>query len=405
MSHSGSSVAKVVLSSTPAVGTLCYSVGVRDTPARAPWTLEETPLALAAAQAGERLRYDLTGSNPTDVGLALDWEPVRQALADPAARRYAPDARGLAIAREGVASYYGEHGADVQADDVLLTASTSEAYAWLFKLLCDPGEAVAVPAPSYPLFDFLTALEAVKPVRYALYRDERWQIDLESVERVLAQGARAVVVVQPHNPVGAVLSGGEREALVSACAAHDAALIVDEVFLDYGSEVRTLAGERGCTTFVLSGLSKVAALPQLKCAWIVGDPTGALWPRLEIVADTFLSVATPVQLALPSLIANRSVRQDVVRARLSENRATLSAQRGPRASWDIVGDEAGWSAVLRVPAVRSAEAWALELLDTDATLVHPGELYDLPPHHLVLSLLGPPDRFRAGVDRLARRLG
>ena len=377
-------------------------------PTRVPWSLEPTPFALkvdAARRAGGPL-LDLTVSNPARAGLAPDPAAVTAALADPAGVVYDPTPVGLPAAVAAVRRYYTDHGADLDGSRVLLTASTSEAYTWLFKVLCEPGEPVAVPRPSYPLFEFLTGLEGARTLPYELLYDGAWHLDLDGVARALDAGARAVLVVHPSNPVGATLDDATRARLVALCADKGAALIVDEVFLDYAAAARTVAGEAGCLTFVLSGLSKVCALPGLKCAWIVasGPDSDAAADRLELVADTFLSVNTPVQAALPALLGGRAAVQDVLRARLAENLAALDAARPAGAPWDRVTGADGWYAVLRVPATRSDEAWAEALL-ADGVVVHPGHLYDLPGTHLVLSRLPQPAVFAEGVRRLAARLG
>lgn len=373
-------------------------------PSRAPWDLAESPFARAvttAREAGRRL-YDLTISNPGQAGLTPEAAPVLAALADPGALAYRPDPRGLCAAREAVCSYYADLGASLDPARIVLTASTSEAYTWLFKILCEPGEAVATPQPSYPLFEFLTTVEGVRALPYRLRFDGAWHLDLSSLDAALAGGARAVLLVQPSNPVGAVPSEAERAALLARCAEAGAALVVDEVFLDYDPRARTFAGEAGCTTFVLSGLSKVCALPGFKAAWVAASgPEADAWlGRLELVADTFLSVSTPVQRALPHLLAGRGEIQRRIGARLRKNRAALRAVRAQGAPWDVVSEGSGWYAVLRVPAVRDDEAWALAALEADV-VVHPGGLYDLPGAHLVFSLLPEPDLFAEGVARLA----
>lgn len=377
-------------------------------PRRVPWDLEPTPLARAvdAARRAGRPLLDLTVSNPTTVGLSMDADLVLGALADPGGMRYAPEPAGPLAARAAVAAYYAEHGARIDPDAVVLTASTSEAYAFLFKVLCDPGDTVAVPRPSYPLFEFLTTLEAASRAPYSLRYDGAWRIDLDEVRAALSAGARAVLVVQPSNPVGAVVDDTERAELVRLCARHDAALVVDEVFLDDAASARTLAGETGCTTFVLSGLSKVCALPQLKCAWVVSSGPGSseARARLEIVCDTFLSVNTPVALALPELLAGRAGVRSAIGERLRANRDTLARLRPADAVFDVVTGEAGWYAVLRVPAVRSDEAWASALLGDDV-VVHPGHLYDLGGTHLVVSCLPEPEVFERGMARVVARLG
>jgi aspartate/methionine/tyrosine aminotransferase len=356
--------------------------------------------ALARALAARTSPYlDLTLSNPTAAGL-----PAASAALPPAPR-YEPDPRGLLAAREAVAAYQG-----VGADRVILASSTSEAYSWLFKLLCEAGDEVLVPEPSYPLFGYLTALECVRPVPYALRWDGEWHLDAGALP--FSPRTRAVLAVSPGNPNGAYLKEDERLALAAACRARGCALICDEVFADYPAfedprRARSAATYGDALAFSLSGLSKVAGLPQLKLAWIAAAGPGAegALARLELIADTYLSVATPVQLAAPELLAGRGVFQRAVRDRLRENRAALAAARPPQANWDVLRSEGGWSEVLSVPRSRGEEEWALALLDA-GVLVHPGYFFDFPSGaHLVLSLLVPPAEFARGVRILAGVLG
>ena len=362
---------------------------------------------LAELTLAGRPLVDLTLSNPTRAGLAYAPDLLAP-LGHPRGLVYEPAAFGLASAREAVARASG-----VPASQVLLTASTSEAYALLFKLLADPGDDVLAPRPTYPLFDYLAALEGVRLGAYDLAWDGAWHVDLASVEAALTPRTRAVLVVSPHNPTGAWLKRRELDALAGLCAARGLALIVDEVFAEYPlfeprePRVATVAGEARCLTFVLGGLSKARALPQVKLAWTVASgPPEALLPaldRLDLVADTYLSPSTPAMAALPELVARTEVR-DAIRARCVQNVQTLQSVRSAAAPWDVLAPEAGWSAVLRVPAARSEEAWALALLDA-GVVVHPGFFFDFPRGaHLVVSLLPEPAVFAEGARRLARVL-
>ena len=357
----------------------------------------ENALARAlAARSGPYL--DLTLSNPTAAGL-----PAPSAALPPAPA-YEPDPRGLPAARAAVAEYQG-----VSPDRVVLTASTSEAYSWLFKLFCAAGDEVLVPEPSYPLFGYLTALECVRAVPYELRWDGEWHLDAASLR--FSPRTRAVLVVTPGNPTGAYLKEDERAALAAACRAHRSALISDEVFADYPAfddrrRARSAALYDDVLAFSLSGLSKVAGLPQLKLAWIAagGPGAGDALARLELIADTYLSVSTPVQLAAPGLIASRGPFQRAVRDRLAANRAALAAARAPGDPWDVLRSEGGWSAVLSVPRTRTEEEWALLLLEA-GVLVHPGYFFDFPAgSHLVVSLLPEPEAFARGAGILARVL-
>ena len=358
---------------------------------------------------------DLTESNPTVVGIDYPADAIRAALAAPAALVYEPTPRGLPAARAAVADYYARrHGVTVDVERITLTASTSEAYGWIFKLLCDPGDEVLVPQPSYPLFDHLAALESVRPVAYPLRYHGGWFLDVEEVRRALTPRTRAILVVNPNNPTGSFLTRDEARGLAALAAEHDLALVSDEVFADYTfddapdrARAVTLAGDDSpALTFVLSGLSKVVGLPQLKLGWIVagGGPAARraeAEARLEHIADTYLSVAAPVQHAAPSLLALVDSVGRQIRARVRENRAALAAAVAGSAA-SLLDAAGGWSAVVRLPSTRSEEEWALALL-ADGVLVHPGYFFDLPPTTVVVSLLVAPATLAAGVAAILRR--
>jgi len=362
--------------------------------------------ALALRAAAGLDTVDLTVSNPTAVGLQPLDDLGLAALSLPASARYTPDPRGLRHAREAVAEYYAQRGQPIDPDHIVLTASTSEAYGWVFKLLCDPGDRVRVAHPSYPLFDDLAALEHVSLEPFALEHYGRWEFSAPPPD----PGARALLLVHPNNPTGHLLRRGERHEAVRWCAAHDAALVVDEVFLDAVATPPpdasdTFAGEEGCLTLVLSGLSKVAALPQLKLGWIVVSGPAALRDealrRLEYLADCYLSVSAPVQHALPSLLAGRHRVQAAIAARVTSHRARLVAAFADSAV-TVLGADAGWYAVLRLPRTDTDEAWALRALDA-GVLVHPGYFFDFAAEgYAVVSLLPEPDDFHRGLQRLVR---
>jgi alanine-synthesizing transaminase len=329
---------------------------------RTSWDSAESSYAAAVREvrASGRQVYDLTVSNPTRCGFTYDAEALLGPLMDGRALVYDPNPLGLLTAREAVAQYYGDHGAEVSPAELVLTTSTSESYSYLFRLLCDPGDEVLVAQPSYPLFDFLADLDDVRLRPYPLFYDHGWWIDFAELERAITPRTRAVLVVHPNNPTGHWTAAAERLALEELCARHGLALIVDEVFLDY--PLRGLkavpqsfaCGPHPALTFVLSGLSKICGLPQMKAAWIATLGPAAAWAeamgRLEIVADTFLSMNAPVQLALPRWLEGRGPIQAQILARVRESLGVLRAVADASPELLRVLDvDAGWSAVLSLP--------------------------------------------------------
>jgi len=359
-----------------------------------------------------RVALDLTASNPTRVNLAYDEAAILKSLAAPESLRYQPDAKGLFSARQAVADYYQSHACGVSPERILLTTSTSEAYSFVFRLLCDPGDEVLVPAPSYPLFQFLADLQDVKLVPYQLIYDHGWQIDMRGLEKKLTERSRAVLVVHPNNPTGSYVRPKEMRMLSWMCARRRMAIVSDEVFLDYtleGSPHTSFAGNMRALTFTLSGLSKLAGLPQMKVAWLVtGGPevlAAQAMERLEVIADTFLSMNAPIQHALPTLLAQRSVFQQKLRVRLRANLKELDHQLAEQTLIERLQVEGGWYVPLRVPATRPDEDLAIELLEKQSVLVHPGHFYDFPGDgYLVLSLLPTREDFRTGVRRILKHL-
>lgn len=338
---------------------------------------------------------DLTESNPTLASLRYPKVKAAASLDS----TYEPEALGLRSAREAVCAYMLQaQGVTVPPEHVCLTSSTSEAYSFLFKLLCDPGDEVLIPAPSYPLFEFLAGLESVGVAPYALRYHEGWWIDIEALKARVTERTRAIVVVNPNNPTGSYLKLGEFNQLRQL----GLPIISDEVFSDYwfepdDSRASTVAGSEGVLSFALSGLSKVCGLPQMKLSWIIasGREHAAALHRLEFIADTFLSVGTPVQLALPALLDSRRAVQEQIRARCHRNFRHLSERM------TVLQAEGGWYATAPVPRVRTEEEWVLGLLNEHGVLVQPGYFYDFPSDgFLVLSLLTPEPVFREGCDRL-----
>lgn len=367
---------------------------------------------LAQAAAARRARglplLNLAESNPGRCGLGPSG--VIEALAQPDNLRYAPDPRGLPVAREALAARLG-----CRRDELFLAASTSEAYAWLFKLLCDPGQAVLVPKPGYPLFDYLAGLEGLNASPYRLeYRHPAgWAVDIDALMTAAVEGdARAVVVINPNNPTGSYLGEAERRALLAFCAARGIALISDEVFLPYAVEGTgtSLGGEGACLCFTLDGLSKLLCLPQLKLGWIrISGPepfAREAASRLEVIADTYLSAGAPAMNALPALLPQADAFVSSLRERLRGNLAAMRAAfEGAGSPYRVLRCEGGWTALLECPRVRTDEELALGLLEAEGIALHPGYLYDFEREgYLALSLILPPDEFKRGLEGLKRYL-
>ena len=380
---------------------------------RLPDNLHPNALSIAVDDKRRRnVRFnDLTESNPTRVGLSYPPD-LLDALSNPKGLEYDPLPLGLWSARAAVASDFRRRGVALSADRVALTASTSEAYGLLFKLLCDPGDAVLVPTPSYPLFEHLTRLEGVSAATYDLEYHGSWRIDLESIKRAATERVRALLVVSPNNPTGSFLHRDDLDALGVLCASHGWAMIGDEVFADYALDpaphATSVLAQADALTFALGGLSKSAGLPQVKLGWIgFGGPPALVDEALagyEMVADTYLSVSTPVQLAAPVLIERGAAIRQQIQARIATNLASLRSKAALFPSLTVLPVEAGWSAVLQVPAVQSEEALALELLEQDDVLVHPGYFFDFATEaFVVVSLLVEPARFDAGIAAVLKR--
>ena len=388
---------------------------------RTGWNLASNRLTLARdemAGAGNPI-LDLTASNPTRCGFEYDGRAILASLNHAETLHYDPQPKGLLSAREAVAEYYSrrrdadgatQRTGSLDPNSVILTTSTSEGYSFLFRLLANPGEEVLVPKPSYPLLDFLAELNDVKLVGYQLLYDHGWEIDFASLERAITAKSRAIVVVHPNNPTGSYVRTAEREQLSALCARHELALIADEVFLDYSQAdwnngSFSFSSNNQALTFTLSGLSKISALPQMKLAWIVVSGPGELkrtaLERLDVIADTYLSLNAPVQLAAKALLDQRHTLQPQVMARIWENVKELDRQLAAQKSCSRLEVEGGWNVVLRVPATRSDEDLAIELLRNCSVLVHPGHFYDFARDgYLVLSLITPAAEFGEGISRL-----
>ncbi|MFZ3199795.1 MAG: pyridoxal phosphate-dependent aminotransferase [Candidatus Acidiferrales bacterium] len=376
---------------------------------RTNWNLEANRLseALARHRAGGKPLLDLTASNPTTCGFDYDREKILRALANPSALAYEPNPKGLEIARRAVAEYYVPRR-DVPIENIFLTTSTSEAYSFVFRTLCNPGDELLVPAPSYPLFDFLADIEDVKLARYPLIYDYGWQIDFDALEQAITPRTRGMIVVHPNNPTGHFTKPEEVARLNEICSGRGMALIADEVFLDFAfGEHRptSFAANSGALTFTLSGLSKISGLPQMKIAWLITSgpepaKTQAL-ARLEVIADTFLSMNAPSQWATPIFLDERHGFQKQLMARARKNLAELDRQLTAQKSCGRLEVEGGWNAVLRAPATRSDEELAIELLEKKDVYVHPGHFFDFPAEgHLIVSLITPEPAFSEGIRRI-----
>jgi alanine-synthesizing transaminase len=355
---------------------------------------------------------DLTESNPTRVG--IDYSSVPAALSYPDILLYEPNPKGLIGARRAVVEYYRARSIEVDEERIFLTASTSEAYTFLFKLLCEPGESVLVPVPSYPLFEHLVRVESVIPLSYPLYFDGAWHIDFPALRTAIETGTRAIVVVSPNNPTGSTLKKRELTQLIEICDEYGLALICDEVFADFlcgddGERVKSVAGTDEILTFALNGLSKIAGLPQMKLGWVAVNGPPELMAeaiaRLEFITDLFLSVGTPVQRALPRLLDLSSSLQGQLRERLRENRLWLEAQLSGQNVCRLLPSEGGWYSIIQVPRVKSEEEMVLDLLERDNLIVHPGYFFDFASEGwLIMSLINRPEVFQEGIERLLRRI-
>jgi alanine-synthesizing transaminase len=382
---------------------------------RVPSDLRPNRLAEALADRKHRNQpvIDLTASNPTRAGFSYPADLLAP-LGDPRGLVYAPEPLGLLEARQAVVADFERRGLTTAADRIALTASTSEAYSLLFKLLCAPGDEVLIPRPSYPLFDHLTRLDAVTPVPYELEYHARWSIDVGSIERGFSKKTRAVLLVSPNNPTGQFADATEIEAIAALCRSEDVAIISDEVFADYefspagGSRSGLLLGRTDVVGFTLGGLSKSIALPQAKLAWVgvsgSDDSVPRVCARLELVCDTYLSVSTPIQLATAELLHRGATVRRQIQERVRSNYQTLRARANDVLSCESLEADGGWYGVLRVPSIMSEEDLVLGLLAEDGVLVHPGYFFDFPRESfLVVSLLPPVDRFTDGVSRILSR--
>jgi alanine-synthesizing transaminase len=384
---------------------------------RTNWKLEENAYTRALRnhrQSGKAI-WDLTVSNPTACGFQYDDAAILAALNNPAALQYDPEPKGLPQARASVIEYYEQKqpGTRLDPECVILTTGTSEAYSFLFRLLCEPGDEILIAHPSYPLFDFLASIQDVALRPFRLVYDHGWQIDFPALKKTISARTRAILLVHPNNPTGHFVSTAEAEQLNTICAEHDLALVVDEVFLDYEMRATSAHKKRHGSfvsnnrtlTFVLSGLSKISALPQMKVGWLAASGPDTLVrdaiARLEMIADTYLSLSAPAQYALSALLAQRHAMQPQIMARIEANLRQLDDALSSQKSVSRLEIEGGWYAVLRVPAVQSDEDLAIKLLKEHSVLVHPGHFYDFPDDgHLVVSLLPRAEELTEGMRRV-----
>ncbi len=377
---------------------------------RTSWNLKSNRLseALARHRAAGKPLFDLSASNPTECGFEYDRHAIFQALSNPNWLSYDPDPKGLLAARRAVSEYYAAHGITVPVEDIILTTSTSEAYSFAFRVLCNPDDELLIPEPSYPLFSFLADIHDVRLVAYPLLYDHGWQIDFHALQQAITARTRGVIVVNPNNPTGHFCNAGELEKLSEICSAREIAIIADEVFLDFhlaATQPRSFAANAASLTFTMSGLSKISGLPQMKSAWLVTTGPQQLkaqaLARLDVIADTFLSMNAPVQLAMPAFLALRQGFQSQVMVRMRNNLADLDKQLSAQNSCVRLQVQGGWYAVLRVPVIRSDEDLAIDLLANHGVYVHPGHFFDFATDgYWVVSLITPEKDFSEGINRL-----
>jgi alanine-synthesizing transaminase len=376
---------------------------------RTNWNLKPNRLAEALEQqkaSGRRL-LDLSASNPTECGFKYDAPAIMRALCAPASLQYHPDPKGLKSARQAVCDYYVEHGERVAIDDLLLTASTSEAYSFIFRLLCNPDDELLIPTPGYPLFDFLADVNDVKLTRYPLFYDHGWHIDMHALKQAITPRTRGIIVVHPNNPTGHFTKAEETMQLNQLCSANQMAIIADEVFLDFsfGASQKSFVANSGALTFTMSGISKISGLPQMKLAWLaVSGPEAEkkeALARLEMIADTYLSLNAPIQLAASVLLQQRKQFQQQLIDRVRTNLAEFDSQLAGNHHVSRLAMEGGWYAILRIPAMRPDEELAIELLQKHGVYLHPGHFYDFPDDgYLVVSLITPEQDFHEGMGRI-----
>jgi alanine-synthesizing transaminase len=375
---------------------------------RTNWNLKPNRLseALERHKSGGRKLLDLSASNPTECGFIYDAPAIMRALCSPASLQYHPDPRGLKTARQAVSAYYSARNESVSIDDLLLTASTSEAYSFIFRLLCNPGDEILIPTPSYPLFDFLADINDVKLTRYSLFYDHGWNIDFHALKQAITTRTRGMILVHPNNPTGHFTKPEEITQLNEICSANQMAIIADEVFLDFslGTAQKSFVANSAALTFTMSGISKISGLPQMKLAWLAvngpEDVKREALARLEMIADTYLSLNAPIQLAAPVLLQQRTWFQQQLKGRVRNNLAQLDVQLAQAKKVSRLEVEGGWYAVLRIPATQPDEEFAIELLEKQDVYLHPGHFYDFSGDgYMIVSLITPEQDFSEGMHR------
>ena len=378
---------------------------------RLSWNFSPNPISrdLAKRRGHNQPLIDLTSSNPTQVFADYPNAAIAAAFTRIDSFVYEPHASGAPSARVAVSRYYAERGIQVDPEWIVLTASTSEAYALLFKLFCNPGDEILVPAPSYPLFEFLARLESVRVKNYHLRFDGSWYIDIDHLRSRITQSTRAIVLVNPNNPTGSFLKLSELELLAQIASEREIPIICDEVFMDFGfvsqsDVVESLIRRNEVLSFSLNGLSKSAGMPQMKLSWIVingpESQRATARERLELIADTYLSVATPVQKALSRLFEIGGSIRHSIQQRIAHNLSTLRNTL-PSSAAQPLACEGGWSVIVRLPATRTEESWSLRLLNERGVVVQPGYFFDMPSEpHVVLSLITPPEEFAHGIAQI-----
>jgi aspartate/methionine/tyrosine aminotransferase len=382
---------------------------------RTSWHCQHNSLSLLLEKKIERgeMILDLTVSNPTECGFVYPEQEIRSAFSDVRILKYEPDARGLLSARKAISEYYSAKQIAVDPSSIFLTASTSESYSLLFKLLCNAGDNVLVPSPSYPLFEFLAQINDVQLRHYYLHYHNEWMLDIHSIREAINERTKAIVLINPHNPTGMFLKRHELDALKQIACEHSLALIVDEVFIDYPlvttQEIISTAGGSDVLTFTLNGISKMCGLPQMKLGWFVVGGSGLdvqeACERTEVLCDTFLSVNSPVQVALPRLLQYGEIIRQQIQKRIKSNYSLLQSFTNHQSPFTTHQCEGGWYGILRVPKIKTDEEWAIELLEKRNVHCFPGYFFDFQTEgNLVISLLAEEEIFNQSINEIRKHV-